>query len=139
MKRNILCICALVSAVLLTSGLPTAGQAGSSRDNSKTRSKSGSGPMIAKNSVVVTGTISGSLQGRIRPSGGREVMITDQTRIYKTGKGSIKRGTYVVKAPVYVIGVERDGKIHAVMIIVSDSRTNDTGGKVRKLSPDEPM
>ncbi len=138
MKRNILCICALVSAVLLTSGLPTVGQAGTSQDNEKTRGKSGSGPMIAKNSVVVTGTISGSLQGRIRP-GGRDVVITDQTRIYKTGKGSIKRGTYVVKAPVYVVGVERDGKIHAVMIIVSDSRTNDTGGKVRKLSPDEPL
>ena len=138
MKRNILCICALVSAVLLTSGLPAVGQAGTSRDNEKTTGKSRSGPMISKNSVVVSGTISGSLQGRIRP-GGREVVITDRTRIYKTGKGSIKQGTYVVKAPVYVVGVERDGRIHAVMIIVSDSRTNDTGGKVRKLSPDEPM
>ena len=138
MKRNILCICALVSAVLLTSGLPDVGQAGTSRDNEKTRDKSGSGPMISKNSVVVSGTISGSLQGRIR-TGGREVVITDQTRIYKTGKGSIKRGTYVVKAPVYIVGVERNGRVHAVMIVVSDSRTNDTGGKVRKLSPNEPM
>jgi hypothetical protein len=138
MKRNILCICALVSAVLLTSGLPAVGQAGTSRDNEKTTGKSGSGPMISKNSVVVSGTISGSLQGRIR-TGGREVVITDQTRIYKTGKGSIKRGTYVLKAPVYIVGVERNGRVHAVMIVVSDSRTNDTGGKVRKLSPDEPM
>jgi len=138
MKRNILCICALVSAVLLTSGLPDVGQAGTSQDNEKTRDKSGSGPMISKNSVVVSGTISGSLQGRIR-TGGREVVITDQTRIYKTGKGSIKQGTYVLKAPVYIVGVERNGRVHAVMIIVSDSRTNDTGGKVRKLSPNEPM
>jgi hypothetical protein len=138
MKRNIVFISALVSVVLLTVGLPVAGQAGTSDNSKTTRDKSGSRPMIAKNSVVVNGTISGSLQGRIK-IGGRDVEITDQTRIYKNGKGSIDRGTYVVKAPVYVVGTMRDGKIYAVMVVVSDSRTNDTGGKVRKLSPDEPL
>jgi hypothetical protein len=138
MKRNILSISALVSVVLLAVSLPVAGQAGTSQDSKKTTGKTRSGPVVSPNSVVVTGTISGSLQGRIKP-GGRTVEITDQTRIYKNGKGAIERGTYVVKAPVYVVGVKRDGKIYAVMIIVSDSRTDNRGGKVRKVGPDEPM
>lgn len=134
MKRTILCISALVSVVLLTAGLPDAGQAGTLKNPVRTSG----GPVVSKNTVIVTGTISGSLQGRIQP-GGRNVEITDQTRIYKNGKGSIEKGTYVAKAPVYVVGVKRDGKIYAVMIIVSDSRTDARGGEVRKLGPDEQL
>ena len=54
MKRNIVFISALVSVVLLTVGLPVAGQTGTSNNSKTTRAKSGSRPMIAKNSVVVT-------------------------------------------------------------------------------------
>jgi len=122
----------------MTVGLAADSQAGTSQDNERTWGDSKSGPTIAKNSVVITGTISGSLQGRIRP-GGREVLITKQTRIYRTGKGSIRQGTFLAKSPVYVIGTMKNGTVYANMVVVSDPKTDERGGKVRKLGPNEEL
>jgi hypothetical protein len=139
MSRNTLCICALVSAVLLTAGLPVDGYAGTSHGKLKSMSDSKATPFVGKNTIVVSGVVSGSLQGRIRPTRGREVVITEQTRIYKTGKGPISRGTYLANSPVYIVGVVKRGVVYADMIIVSDPKKDERGGKVRKLGAKEPL
>jgi hypothetical protein len=51
----------------------------------------------------------------------------------------IDTGTFLTNAPVYVIGVQRDGVVYAQLVIVSDSKNPVKGGPVRKLGPDEPM
>lgn len=140
MNRNIFCICTLVSAVLLAAVLPVDGYAGTSQGKVKSLSNSKAAPpVVGKNTIVVSGVVSGSLQGRIRPSGGREVVITKRTRIYRTGMGSIDQGTYLSSSPVYVIGVVKRGVVYANMIIVSDPKKNEPGGKVRKLGANEPL
>jgi hypothetical protein len=50
----------------------------------------------------------------------------------------IDQGTFLSKAPVYIIGVVRDGVVYAQLVIVSDSKKSVRGGPVRMLGPDEP-
>lgn len=137
MNRNILGIYAIVLAVLLAGIVTDDGVAGTSDKAVKKGTGSFSRPE-ARTAVTVAGTLSGSLQGQIRLSG-REVVITKQTRIYRTGKGLIKYGSLVTNSPVYVIGDSRDGVTYARLVVVSDRKERKKGGEVRKLSPDEPL
>lgn len=137
MNRNILGICAIVLAVLLTGIFTDDGVAGTSDRAAKKGSGSFALPEAQK-SITVSGTLSGSLQGRIQLSG-REVVITKQTRIYRTGKGLISYGSLVTDSPVHVIGLARDGVTYARLVVVSDRKERKKGGAVRKISPDEPL
>jgi hypothetical protein len=138
MKKSIVCISTLVSVVLLVGVSLTSSYADTSNDFATKRHNSRAMPKMDKNAVAIAGTFSGSLSGRFR-TGDHVVMITKQTAIYKSGKGLIDQGTFLSKAPVYIIGVARDGVVYAKLVIVSDSMQSVTGGSVRKLSPDEPL
>jgi len=92
----------------------------------------------SKNGVTLSGIHSGSLQGRIRVAN-RDVVITENTRIYKTGKGLINRGTLVVDSPIYVIGVRKGNATYANLIVVSDRKVANRGGKVRVIGPNEDL
>jgi hypothetical protein len=95
-------------------------------------------PKDTKGAVAIAGVVSGSLSGRFR-AGGYEVIVTKHTRVYKNGKGKIDQGTFLANAPVYIIGIARDGVVHAQLVIVSDSKKPVEGGPVRVLAPDEPL
>jgi hypothetical protein len=138
MKRNILCISILVFAVLFIGSSLTDSYAGTADDRAVKNRDSKAKPKMDKNAVVVTGTVTGPLQGRVR-TGDRDVMITKQTRIYKPGKGMLDRGTFLSNAPVYIIGVAKDGVVHANLVVVSDPKTSDRGGRVRVVGSDEPL
>jgi hypothetical protein len=116
----------------------TDGHAGTSNNFSAKPFDSKTGPTVAKGVVAITGTVSGSLSGRSR-IGDHEVMVSKHTSVYKNGEGMIDTGTFLTNAPVYVIGVQRDGVVYAQLVIVSDSKNPVKGGPVRKLGPDEPM
>jgi hypothetical protein len=138
MKKSIFCISVLTCVVLLVGFTLTDGHAGTSNDFSGKPFDYKTGPKVSKDVVVVTGTVSGSLDGRLR-LGNREVMVSEHTGVYKNGKGMIDTGTFLTKAPVYIIGVLRDGVVYAQLVIVSDSKKPVKGGPVRKLGPDEPL
>jgi hypothetical protein len=138
MRKIIICISTLVCVVLLFGASLTDSYAGTSNEIATKRMDPKNAPKDAKDTVAISGTVSGSLQGRIRASG-REVMITKRTKIYKNGMGMIDQGTFLSKAPVYIIGVVRDGVVYAQFVIVSDEKKTDKGGSVRRLSPDEPL
>lgn len=137
MKKNIVCISIFVSVVLLVGASLTDSYAGTANEFAAKRHNWKSTPTVDKNSVAIASTFSGSISGRFR-AGDYEVMITKHTSIYKNGKGMIDQGTFLSNAPVYVIGVLKDGVVYAQLVIVSDSKETVKGGPVRKLSPDEP-
>ncbi len=138
MKRIIISICAVALVGLLIAVVTNDGVAGTSKQMVRDGNGTIKGPHQGKNTVTITGTVSGALQGRIRVAD-RDVVITKQTRIYRTGKGLIDRGTLVRRSPVYVIGTTRDGTTYATLIIVSDPKVSSRGGPVRVLDPDEPL
>ena len=138
MKRIIISICAVALVGLLIAVVTNDGVAGTSKQMVRDGNRTIKGPHQGKNTVTIAGTISGTLQGRIRVAD-REVVITKQTRIYRTGKGLIDQGTLVTRSPVYVIGTTRDGTTYATLIIVSDPKVSSKGGPVRVLDPDEPL
>lgn len=138
MKKIISSICAVVLMGLLIAVVTNDGVAGTSKQMVRDGNGTIKGPHQGKNTVTIAGTISGTLQGRIRVAG-RDVVITKQTRIYRTGKGLIDHGTLVTRSPVYVIGTTRDGTTYATLIIVSDPKVSSRGGPVRVLDPDEPL
>jgi hypothetical protein len=123
---------------LLIAVVTNDGVAGTSKQIVKDGNGKIKGPHQGKNTVTITGTVSGSLQGRIRVAN-RDVVITKQTRIYRTGKGLVDQGTLVTRSPVYVIGMTRDGTTYATLVIVSDPKVSSKGGPVRVLDPDEPL
>jgi hypothetical protein len=51
----------------------------------------------------------------------------------------LDRGTFLSNAPVYIIGVAKDGVVHANLVVVSDPKTSDRGGRVRVVGSDEPL
>lgn len=133
MKKSILCICSLLLVATL------AGQGfAETRERTVTRGRDSMEPWQSNDAVTVSGTVHGSLQGVVRV-GGREVVITKQTRIYKTGRGSIDQGTMVTNTPVYVMGVVRNGKTYARLVIVSDRKSQERSGVVRVIPPGEPL
>ncbi len=138
MKRIIISICAVVLVGLLIAVVTNDGVAGTSKQMVRDGNGTIKGPHQGKNTVTITGTVSGSLQGRIRVAD-REVVITKRTRIYRTGKGLIDQGTLVTRSPVYVIGTTRNGTTYATLVIVSDPKVSSKGGPVRALDPDEPL
>jgi hypothetical protein len=133
MKKGIFGICVLALVVLLAGVVY---DDGSANTNDRAVRKGGKA-LENKDVVTIAGTVSGSLQGRIRV-GARDVEITKQTRIYKTGKGSIDYGSIVRNAPVYIYGVKGEKGTYARLVIVSDSKERKDGGAVRKLDPNEP-
>ena len=138
MKRIIISICAVALVGLLIAVVTNDGVAGTSKQMVRDGNGTIKGPHQGKNTVTIAGTISGTLQGRIRVAD-REVVITKQTRIYRTGKGLIDQGTLVTRTPVYVIGTTRNGTTYATLIIVSDPRVSSKGGPVRVLDPSEQL
>lgn len=137
MKKSIVCISVLVSVVLLVGVSLTDSYAGTSNEIATKRNNSKAMPKMDKNAVAIASTVTGPLKGSFR-AGDYEVMITKQTKIYKNGKGMIDQGTFLSNAPVYIIGVARDGVVYAQLVIVSDSKKSVRGGPVRMLGPDEP-
>jgi hypothetical protein len=137
MKKSIICISVLVSVVLLVGASLTDSYAGTSNEIATKRDNWQSKPKADKNAVTIASTVSGPISGRVR-AGKYEVMITKRTTIYKNGKGMIDQGTYLSNAPVYIVGVARDGVVYAQLVIVSDSKNSVKGGQVRKLGSDEP-
>jgi len=127
----------MVCVVLLGGASLTDSYAGTSNEIVTNRIDSKSAPKDQKDSVAITGTVSGSLTGGFRV-GNREVMVTNRTRVYKNGEGLIDRGRFLSNAPVYIIGVARDGVVYAKLVIVSDSKTSVRGGPVRRIGRDEP-
>jgi hypothetical protein len=138
MKKNIVCISILVSLVLLVGASLTDSYAGAANEIATKRQSWKSMPTVDKNSVAIASTHSGPISGRFR-AGEHEVMITKHTSIYKNGKGMIDRGTFLSNAPVYIIGVAKDGVVYAQLVIVSDSKESVRGGTVRKLGPNEKL
>jgi hypothetical protein len=135
MKRHIFGICAISFAILLT-GIVVFGDG-----YADTPKRMGNGSKFVPrsgNEVTISGVVNGSLDGRIRVHN-REVVITDDTRIYRTGKGLVNRGTLVVDSPVYVIGVRKRNATYAKLVIVSDQMVSNRGGKVRVIGADEDL
>jgi hypothetical protein len=137
MKKSILCISATVCVVLLGGASLTDSYAGTSNEIVTNRIDSKSAPKDQKDTVAITGTVSGSLTGRFR-AGNYEVVVTNHTSVYKNGMGLIDPGTFLSKAPVYIIGVARDGVVYAKLVIVSDSKKPERGGPARRIGADEP-
>ena len=137
MKKSIVCISILVSVVLLVGASLTDSYAGTSNEIATKSNNRQAMPKVDKNAVAIASAITGPISGRFR-AGEHEVMITKQTKIYKNGKGMIDQGTFLSNAPVYIIGIARDGVVYAQLVIVSDSKESVKGGPVRKLGPDEP-
>jgi len=137
MKKSILYISAIACVVLLVGASLTDSHAGTSNEIATKRIDSKSAPKDQKDTVAITGVVSGTLKGRFR-AGNHEVMVTKHTRVYKNGRGLIDPGTFLSNAPVYIIGVARDGVVYAQLVIVSDSKTSVEGGKVRRIGRDEP-
>lgn len=132
MKKYVLSIFAMLLAIVLTGFVFDSSFAERSK-----RVWTEDGPR--KNNVVtMSGMVTGSLRGSIRVNR-NEVILTEETRIYKTDKGMIRQGAYVRNTPVYVIGYSRDDRTYATLLILSDRKNERRGADVIVLDPDEPL
>jgi hypothetical protein len=127
----------MVCVVLLGGASLTDCYAGTSNEIVTKRIDSKSAPIDQKDTVAIASTVSGSLNGQFR-AGKYQVRVTDRTKVYQTGRGMIDTGAFLSNAPVYIIGVARNGVVHARLVIVSDSKKAERGGPVRVIGPDEP-
>jgi hypothetical protein len=132
MKKYVLSIFTALLAILLTGLVSEGSFAGSSK---RFRKENGSRSNTA---FAMSGMVTGSLRGTIH-LGRSEVVLTEETRIYKTGKGMIRQGAFVRNTPVHVICVSRDGRTYATLVIISDRKNMRKGVAVRVLDPDEPQ
>lgn len=138
MRKITLCTSVSFCVVFLVGALLTDAFAGVSKGSANRGQAGKYAPRDSKDAVAIAGTVSGSLRGRQR-IGGRDVMITEHTNVYKTGEGMIDRGRFLANAPVYVIGVAKDGVVYAQLVIVSDSKQPGKVEPVRVVGPDEPQ
>jgi hypothetical protein len=127
MKQTIRLIVTGLVAALLSGAIPATGSAGN-------RGRAAHAPRKTA-SVTVVGTYTGALTGNVRV-GSREVVISKQTRIYKTDRGMLRGGARVVDSPVYIICKKQRGKLLAQLVIVSNTRISGQKGDAGVLSPD---
>lgn len=138
MNRKAFYISTLLLVILLTGVVFDDGYAGISTREVREGDGHSKAFSQSKNTATFSGLVSGSLQGRIRV-GGNNIVITEQTRIYKTGKGVIKLGTFVVDTPIHAVCVMKKNTAFARFVIVSDRRTPNTEGVAGELDPNEPL
>lgn len=115
--------------VILTAGLVfDAGSAAASGRGSRKSSRTAIHNPGGKGRIAVAGIVSGSLEGRVKV-GNTEVLITKETRLYKSGKGAVKRGDFVVKTPIYVTCERKNGVNYAKLVVIAAGQASDRGGE----------
>jgi hypothetical protein len=127
MRKSTICICAFAVSILLVGGFADDGFASASQQ----KERKGDGLTFAapavKNAFTVSGMFTGSLQGKIRV-GNREIVITKQTRIFKTGKGLVDYGTLVTGLPIHVSARVGGKDARATSVIITSVRRGGDDG-----------
>ena len=137
MKNTIRIIYVFLIVALLSVLGPNSGFADREKQTTGTRDGSIATPRNT-NAITISGITTGSLSGSVN-LGGREIVISKHTRIYKTDRGLLRHGTLVVDAPIYAICVEQRGQLLAKLVIVSDRKQTGQQGEAGILSPDAPQ
>ena len=132
-KRNL--FAALILPALIAGAFATDGIADGKDRKSDQNKRMNRSP----NSFALSGVYSGSLKGTIN-LGGQEIVITRNTRVYKTGKGMVDHGRYLSNTPIYVTGKMKSDRGYARLVIVSD-RQSSSGGDgsegISEVGPDD--
>ncbi len=139
MKKITVCICVFVVSILLIGVLSDGSIAGTKNKARRGDGLKFSAPAI-KGSVVYSGMFSGEKKRKIHLNG-QTIMITKNTRIFKTGEGLVEKGgIYVSNSQIYVAAVARKNGVYAKTIIVSDPVESATveGKDAGVLDQDEP-